>query len=99
MSSSKVFDSDVISAYGVGGLVTGLVLLFVGIAVSLMRRHRGIKHVWIAIGASTVPIGWFLAFPLSNRDAPLSWFIVFFLVYGGGLGVGLMGSVSGKRPN
>jgi hypothetical protein len=75
------------------GELGGYTGMFLGPALILfalfMRWRKGIRRIdptWYILGWLSIPGGFLLAFPLSNRDGPLAWFICFFVMYGGVLG-------------
>ncbi len=85
------YDSDRIASFALAGQVIGALLLVLGIVVGFVKRsYLWNRQLLIVIGALSIPASWFMAFPLSNRDNPLTWFLLFALMYGGGLGLGLL---------
>jgi hypothetical protein len=85
------YDSNQIATFAAAGQAVGAVLLVLGIIVGFIRRsYKWNRQVLIVVGALSIPASWFMAFPLSNRDHPLTWFVLCTCMFGGGLGMGLL---------
>ena len=73
-----------------GFISAGIGILSV-IAVSVIVRKKELRLssnflLAAVVGVATMAAGFFFAFPLSNRDSPFTWFVMMFIMYGGGFG-------------
>jgi hypothetical protein len=81
--------TQLIGAFAYSGMFVGLLLLLVGFRASA-RATEGKRSEWGALGLISIPAAWVMSFPLSNRDHPLTWFTMYMLMFGGGLGTSLL---------
>jgi hypothetical protein len=81
--------SQLVGAFAYSGIFVGLLLLLVGSRASA-RATKGKRSEWAVLGVISIPAAWVMSFPLSNRDHPLTWFTMYLLMFGGGLGISLL---------
>jgi len=95
------YDSNVITGFALVGMGTGILLLLAGIVIYFLparQSSEGERSPWVIFGGLSVPGAWIASFPLSNRDSPLTWFLLEMFMWGAGLGIGLIvAAVTARR--